>query len=68
MATSGKRMITNRFVSGRGLLGELCPILGADWEWRFAVSCGQTRSGTVITAVPSTSDVLERHQAAVSLA
>jgi hypothetical protein len=34
-------MITNRFVRGCSLLGGLCPILGADWEWRSAASCGQ---------------------------
>lgn len=31
----------------------LCPILGADWEWRSAASCGQTRSDAAIVAVPS---------------
>ena len=49
---------------GYGLLSELCPILGANREWRFAVSCGQMRSGAVIAVVPGISDVLERHQAA----
>ena len=29
MATIGRRMITSRFVRGHGLLGRLCPILGA---------------------------------------
>jgi hypothetical protein len=58
MATSGRRMITNRFVPGHGLLGELCPTLGADWEWRSAANCGQMRSGAAIVAVPSASDVL----------
>jgi hypothetical protein len=46
----------------------LLELRGADWEWRFAVSCGQMRSGAVIAAVRSTSDVLERHQTAVLLA
>ena len=57
-------MSTNRFVAGCDLHGELCPILGAEWERRFGVSCGQMRPGAVIVAVPSASDVLERHQAA----
>ena len=57
-------MITNRFVAGCDLNGELCSILGAEWERRFGVSCGQMRPGAVIVAVPSASDVLERHQAA----
>ena len=61
-------MITNRFVSELWSARRPCPILRADWECRFAVNCGQTRSGTVISAAPSTSDVLERHQAAVLLA
>lgn len=52
MAASGGRMITNRFVGGCGLHGGLCPILGADWERRFAVSCGQMRPGAVIVAIP----------------
>jgi hypothetical protein len=54
-------MIINRFAAGCGLHGELCPILRAEWERRFAVSCGQMRPGAVIVAVPSASDVLERH-------
>jgi len=45
---------------GLGLHGELCPILGADWERRLAVSRGQMRPGAVILAGPSASDVLER--------
>jgi hypothetical protein len=57
----GGRMIINRFAAGCGLHGELCPILGAKWERRFAVSCGQMRPGAVIVAVPSASDVLEHH-------
>jgi len=28
----------------------VCPILGANWERRAAVSCGQTRSDAVIVA------------------
>jgi len=39
-------------------------ILGADWEWRSAASCGQMWSGAAIVAVPSASEVLERHQTA----
>jgi hypothetical protein len=68
MAASSGRMITKRFVAGCGLHGELCPILGADWERRSAASCGQMRPGAVIVAILSASDVLERHQAAALFA
>src|SRR5215468_12197270 len=45
-----------------------CPILGADWEWRFAVSCRQMWSKAEMAAVPGAAHVLERRQAAALLA
>ena len=44
------------------------PRLGAKWEQRSAASCGQTRSDTVIMALPHLPDVQERRQAAALLA
>jgi hypothetical protein len=59
MRTSGRRMTTNRFVSELWSARRTVSIPGADWEWRFAVNCGQTRSGVMIAAAPNTSDVLD---------
>ena|SRR5215471_6000759 len=41
MTAGSGRMITKQIRRGLGLHGGLCPILGADWERRFTVSCGQ---------------------------
>jgi hypothetical protein len=37
-----------------------CPILGAKWERRFTVRCGQMRSDAVIVALPKRSNVRKR--------